>query len=174
MDSIFYFSAAVLKYLPAAVYEPCDCNAGGLLPRPWYPIFLPFHDHHLPASLSPSSLGTYVERTKTNRFTISIYIKKIGVLRDTARATTTSQPINKWAGNEQNANLVVFGQKILFFTGQIKSFVTRITENPPRHLNRIDFWPGVGSNRQKMPIFDPKWPKMHILDQFWPFLGQKS
>ena len=43
MDSIFYFSAAVLKYLPAAVYEPCDCNAGGLLPRPWYwyPIFLP-------------------------------------------------------------------------------------------------------------------------------------
>ena len=29
----------------------------------------------------------------------------------------------------------------------------------------------MGRNGQKLPIFGPK---MHILDQFWPFLGQKS
>ena len=38
------------------------------------------------------------------------------------------------------SNLVVFGQKILFFTGEIKSFVTHITENPPSHLVHIGFW----------------------------------
>ena len=90
-------------------------------------------------------------------------IKYIGVLRDTARATTTSQPTNR-APNEptmdKNANfglnLVVFGQKILFFTGEIKSFVTHITENPPRHLVHIVFWSGIGQNVQKMAIFGPK------------------
>ena len=53
-------------------------------------------------------------------------------------------------------NLVVFGQKILFFTGEIKSFVTYITENPPRHLVHIGFWSGIGQNVQKMAIFGPK------------------
>ena len=38
----------------------------------------------------------------------------------------------------------------------------------------IGFWSGIGQNVQKMAIFGPKWPKMHILDQIWPFLGQKS
>ena len=71
-------------------------------------------------------------------------------------------------------NWVVFGQKILFFTGEIKSFVTHITENPPRHLVHIVFWSGIGQNVQKMAIFGPKWPKMQILDQIWPFLGQKA
>ena len=74
----------------------------------------------------------------------------------------TSQPINR-APNEpamvRNANfglnLVVFGQKILFFTGEIKSFVTHITENPPRHLVHIGFWSGIGQNVQKMAIFGP-------------------
>ena len=38
--------------------------------------------------------------------------------------------------------------------------------------NRIvDFWSDIGQNVQKMAIFGPKWPKMHILDQIWPFLG---
>merc|ERR1711978_254686 len=46
-------------------------------------------------------------------------------------------------------NLVVFGQKILFFTGEIKSFVTYITENPPRHFVHIGFWSGIGQNVQK-------------------------
>ena len=42
-----------------------------------------------------------------------------------------------------------FGQKILFFTGEIKSFVTHITENPPRHIVGISFWSGMGRNGQK-------------------------
>ena len=53
-------------------------------------------------------------------------------------------------------NLVVFGQKILIFTDKIKSFVTHITENPPRHLVHIVFWLGIGQNVQKMAIFGPK------------------
>ena len=47
-------------------------------------------------------------------------------------------------------NCVVFGQKILFVTGEIKSFVTHITENPPRHLVRIVDWSSIGQNVQKM------------------------
>ena len=52
--------------------------------------------------------------------------------------------------------LAVFGPKILIFTGKIKSFVTHITENPPRHLVHIVFWSGIGQNVQKMAIFGPK------------------
>ena len=84
-------------------------------------------------------------------------------MRDTARATTTSQPTNRAPNEpamERNANfglnLVVFGQKILFFTEEIKSFVTHITENPPRHLVHIVFWSGIVQNVQKMAIFGPK------------------
>ena len=67
--------------------------------------------------------------------------------RYSRRATTTNRPTN-WALNnpawpEPNwpkmPNLVVFGQKILFFTGEIKSFVTHITENPPSPLVHIVF-----------------------------------
>ena len=52
-------------------------------------------------------------------------------------------------------NLVVFGQKILIITGEIKSFVTHITENPPRHLVCIGFWSGMEQNGQKKiwPVF---------------------
>ena len=53
-------------------------------------------------------------------------------------------------------NLVVFGQKILFFTGEIKSFVTHITKNPPRHPVHIVFWSGIGQNVQTMAIFGQK------------------
>ena len=53
-------------------------------------------------------------------------------------------------------NLVVFGQKIIFFTGELKSFVTHMTENPPRHLVHIGFWSGIGQNVQKMAIFGQK------------------
>ena len=52
--------------------------------------------------------------------------------------------------------LAVFGPKILIFMGVSKSFGTNITENPPRHLVRIDFWSGMGRNGQKMPIFGSK------------------
>ena len=53
-------------------------------------------------------------------------------------------------------DLDVFGQKILLFTGEIKSFVTHITENPPGHLVHIGFWSDIGQNVQKMAIFGPK------------------
>ena len=84
-------------------------------------------------------------------------------MRDTARAKTTNQPTNR-APNEpamdKNAkfgpNLVVFGQKILIITGEIKSFDTHITENQPRHLVHIVFWSGIGQHVQKMAIFGPK------------------
>ena len=77
-----------------------------------------------------------------------------------------------WPKVTENANfgpnLVVFGQKILIFTGESKNFGTHITEKPPRHLVHIVFWSGMGWNGPKMLIFGPKWPKMHILDQIWP------
>ena len=66
-------------------------------------------------------------------------------------------------------NLVVFEQKILFFNGEIKSFVTHITENPPGHLVHIAFWSAIGQNVPKMAIFGPKRPKMQFLDQIWLF-----
>ena len=53
-------------------------------------------------------------------------------------------------------NLDFFGQKILIFTGEVKSFVTHITENPPRHLVHIVFWSEIGQKVQKMAIFGPK------------------
>ena len=45
---------------------------------------------------------------------------------------------------------------ILILTEEIKSFVTHITENLPRHLVHIVFWSGIGQNVQKMAIFGPK------------------
>ena len=55
-------------------------------------------------------------------------------------------------------NLVVFGQNILIFTGEIRRVVTHITENPPGHLVRIGFSSGMGRNGQK--IWANIWPKM--------------
>ena len=58
----------------------------------------------------------------------------------------THQQGTKWAGKAwpkmtKNANfgpnLVVFGQKILIFTWEIKSFGTHLTEKSPRHLSII-------------------------------------
>ena len=107
--------------------------------------------------------------------------------RYSPRATTTNRPTNRapnkpaWPGPNwpKNANfgpnLVVFGQKILFFTWEIKTFVTHITENPPRHLVHIVFWSGNGQNVQKNGNI---WPKMTKRAYFGPnlnrFLGQKS
>ena len=105
--------------------------------------------------------------------------------RYSPRAITTNQPTNR-APNEparpgKNANLgpnlVILEQKILIFTSEIKSFVTHIMENPPRHLVHIVFWSGIGQNVQKKAIFGPKWPKMQILGRFWAknpnFYGSK-
>ena len=71
-----------------------------------------------------------------------------------ANPPTGHQMSQQWTKKANcGLNLVVFGQKILIFTGEIKSFVTHITENPPRHLVHIVFWPGIGQNVQKMAIF---------------------
>ena len=79
--------------------------------------------------------------------------------RYSPRATTTSQPINR-VPNEpamvRNAKFGGFWAKNPFFTREIKSFVTHITENPPRHLVHIVFWSGIGQNVPKMAIFGPK------------------
>ena len=81
-------------------------------------------------------------------------------MRDTACAP--QPPTNPTTGHQMDKNakfgpnLVGFGQKILIITGEIKSFVTHITENPPRHLVHIGFWSGIGQNVQKMAIFGPK------------------
>ena len=92
----------------------------------------------------------------------------MGVLRDTARAPQppTDPPtghrisLHGLAQNDQKcqfwAKFGRFWAKNPFFTGEIKSFVTHITENPPRHLVHIGFWSGIGQNVQKMAIFGPK------------------
>ena len=84
----------------------------------------------------------------------------------------TSQPTNR-APNEPAMDKMpilgqigsFLGQKILLFTGEIKSFVTHITENPPRHLVHI----GFGGH---WTISWPKITKNAYLDQIWPFWGQ--
>jgi len=68
-------------------------------------------------------------------------------------------------------NLPVLWPKILILTGASKSFGTHITENPPRHLARIVYWSGMGSNGPKMPIFGQK---KAYFGPIWPFMGQKS
>ena len=110
--------------------------------------------------------------------------EQIGVLQP---ARHNHQPIHqqgtRWAGNAwpkitKNANFgpnfVVFGQKILILTGESKSFGTHIPEDPPMYLVCIVFWSEMWRNRPKMPIFGPKWPKMHILDKIWPFWAKNS
>ena len=89
-------------------------------------------------------------------------------MRDTARAP--QPPTNPPTGHQMNrqglskseqicqfwAKLGCSWAKILIFTGEIKSFVTHITENPPKHLVHIVFWSGIGQKVQKMAIFGPK------------------
>ena len=50
-------------------------------------------------------------------------------------------------------NFVVLGQKILIFIGEIRSFVTHKTKNPPRHLVVIGFWSPWDKMGKNMPIF---------------------
>ena len=49
------------------------------------------------------------------------------------------------AQNEQKCQFC-HGQKTLIFPGEIKSFVTHITENPSRHLVQIGFWLDIRQN----------------------------
>ena len=115
-----------------------------------------------------SDLGEEIEIHKVNRC----------LVRYSPRATTTHRPTNRapnkpaWPKLTKNANfgpnLVVFGQKILFFTGEIKSFVTYITENPPRHLVHIVFWSALDNMCKK-------WQYLAQNDQkcrFWTKFGR--
>ena len=53
------------------------------------------------------------------------------------------------------AKLGRFGAKNPFFTGEIKSFVTHITETTQAPCSHC-FWSDIGQNVQKMAIFGPK------------------
>ena len=118
-------------------------------------------------------------------FCDSLYykIKRIGVLRDTARTTTTSQPNNR-APNEpamdkncpkmtKNAyfgqNLAIFGPKIQIFLGVRKSFCTNITENHQDNLSALFFGQAFDQMGQNAHI----WPKMPVLGQNWLFFWPK-
>ena len=87
-------------------------------------------------------------------------------MRDTARAP--QPPTDSSTGHiiDQKcqfwAKFGRFGAKNPFFTGEIKSFVTHITKNPPRHLVHI------GQNVQK-------WQYLAQIDQkcqFWAKFGR--
>ena len=89
-------------------------------------------------------------------------------MRDTARAP--QPPADPQTGHKKSlhglakivqkcqfwAKFGRFGAKNPFFTGEIKSFVTHITENPPRHPVQICFCSAIGQNVQKMAIFGQK------------------
>ena len=66
---------------------------------------------------------------------------------------------------------IFLGPKILILMEVSKSFGTHITEEPPRHLVRIVFWLGMGSNGPKITIFGQFKAKF---GRFWaktPFFG---
>ena len=123
---------------------------------------------------SNKNVHFYPKRCKRFRANISYHKVNRCLARYSPRATTTNQ-MSRQGGPKMNkmpfsGQIWTFlGKKILIFTGEIKSFVTHITE-----IVHIVFWSGIGQKVQKMAIFGPKWPKMQILDQIWPFLGQKS
>jgi len=67
-------------------------------------------------------------------------------------------------------NLIGFGQKILIFTGESKSFAIHITEKPPRHLVRIVFgraWDQMGKNGQYLAQNDQKCVFWTNFGRFW-------
>ena len=99
--------------------------------------------------------------------------------RYSPRATTTNQMSRQGLAQKEQkchfrAKLGLFWAKNPNFYWRNQKFCHPHTENPPRHLVHIGFWSDIGQNVQKMAIFGPKWPKMQIFDQIWPFLGQKS
>ena len=81
--------------------------------------------------------------------------------RYSPRATTTNRPTNRalnkpaWPGPNWPKMPILgqiwsfLGKKSFFLSWEIISFVTHITENPPRHLVHIVFWSGIGQNVQK-------------------------
>ena len=72
------------------------------------------------------------------------------------------------------AKNATFGQKILFFTGEIKSFVTHITENPPGHLVHIGFLDEMGQKCRYLAKNASFGPNLAVLGQRFQFLGGGS
>ena len=100
--------------------------------------------------------------------------------RYSPRATTTNRPTNRapkkpaWPGPNWPKMPILgqiwsfWGKKSFFFTWEIKSFVTHITENSPRHLVHIVF----GRSLDKMC---KKWQYLAQNDQkcrFWTKFGR--
>ena len=93
-----------------------------------------------------------------------------------------------WPKLTKNANfgpnLVVLGQKIPISTGKVKSFVTHITENPPRlNDSKCISWTNFGRFWAKNPFFywrNQKFvthitenpPKHFVHIVFWSGIGQ--
>ena len=93
----------------------------------------------------------------------------LSVLRDTARAPQppTDPPTGQRISLHSLAQIDqkyqfwakfchFWAKNPFFYWKKNKSFVTHITENPPRHLVHIVFWSDIGQNVQKMALFGPK------------------
>ena len=73
--------------------------------------------------------------------------------------------------------LAVFGPKTLIFMGVSYRFGTNITENHLHNLSALFFGQAsdqMGQNCQYLVDNADIWPKVPVLGQIWPFLGQKS
>ena len=55
-----------------------------------------------------------------------------------------------------------------------KSSCTHISENHLGTSFALFYWSDMATNGSEGPILNPKWPKMNILGQIWPFLEQNS
>ena len=92
-------------------------------------------------------------------------------MRDTARAPQppTDSPTGHIIDQKCQfwAKFGRFGAKNPFFTGEIKSFVIHITENPPRNLVHIVFGQALDKCAKNGNI----WPKMTKNADFGPILA---
>ena len=149
----------------------------GVLPVSAFPRQLFSPCPHFSALLSPAANSSIYQNFKFNFLLLRKYTYKVNrcLARYSPRAITTNQPTNR-APNEparpgKNANfgpnLDVFGQKILIFTGEIKSFVTHIRKT---HLGTL-FTLVFGQTLDKMC---KKWQYLAQNDQkcrFWTKFG---
>ena len=86
--------------------------------------------------------------------------------------TTTNQSTNRVPNDLYMPKKVYFGAKIIL--GGSKSSGIHTSENHSDTWFALFYWSGRAHNGSERPIFGPKYPKMHIMGQIWPFLGQKS
>ena len=105
--------------------------------------------------------------------------------RYSPRATTTNQPktghwisLHGLAQIDQKCQFWTkfgrFGAKNPYFYSKNQKFCYPLNRKPTQAPCSRWFLVGHWTKCVKMAIFGPKWPKMQILDQIWPFLGQKA